>query len=87
MTTLTLTTGSQIAAPFPMPMTLDTDNPSVLAITLDRSGATVKATSAGTAWLNIGLAADLKFSIQVTVQDPSTATSAAAKTPAAVPHR
>jgi hypothetical protein len=85
MTTVTLTTGAQIAVPYPPPMTLDTDNPSVLAISLDRNGATIKATSAGTAWVNIGLAGDLKISLQVTVQDPTSATAAAAK-PGQPPH-
>ncbi len=71
-TTVTLATGSTLSFPFPPPMTLDTDNPSVLAITLTREGAQVKGTSAGTAWLNVGIAADLKASVQVTVQDAET---------------
>jgi hypothetical protein len=86
MSTVTLTTGSQIAVPFPPPMTLDSDNPSVLAVTLDRSGATAKAVAAGTAWLTVGIAADLQVKVQVTVQDPTTSASAAKPT-AAAPHR
>ena len=76
--TVTLATGSMISVPFPPPYTLDTDNPAVLAINLTRDGAQVKGTSAGTAWLNFGIAPDLKVSLQVTVMDPAQMTSAGA---------
>lgn len=86
MSTLTLTTGSQIAVPFPPPLTLDSDNPSVVAVSLDRSSATIKAAAAGQAWLTLGLASDLQVRLQVTVADPTTSASQAR--PAAAPaHR
>jgi hypothetical protein len=86
MNTVTLSTGSSVSFPFPPPMTLDVDNPSVLAVSADRNGAYVKATSAGMAWLTIGFAADLQLRIQVTVAD--LASSANVAKPAATPaHR
>lgn len=71
MTNASVTTGSQVTIPFPPPMDLQTDNPSVVSVALDRNNAVLRAVGPGTCWLTLQPAGDVQMRLQVTVADPT----------------